>query len=41
MGKENGGLARHNVDCESEIDWEKARVKTTENGLRQRKVRGN
>ena len=34
MGKENGGLARHSVDCESEIDWEKAR-----DGLRQRKVR--
>ena len=27
------------VDCESEIDWEKARVITTENGLKQRKVR--
>ena len=39
MGKEDGGLARHSVDCESGIDWEKARVITTENGLKQRKVR--
>jgi hypothetical protein len=39
MGKEDGGLTRHSVDCESGIDWEKARVITTENGLKQRKVR--
>jgi hypothetical protein len=39
MGKEGGGLARHSVDCESGIDWDKARVIRTENGLKQRKVR--
>ena len=39
MGKEDEGLARHSVGCESGIDWEKARVITAENGLRQRKLR--
>ncbi len=36
MGKENGGLVRHSVDCKKGIDWENAGV---ENTFRQRKVR--
>ena len=39
LGKQDGGLAKHSVDCESGTDWEKARVIRTENGLTQRKVR--
>ncbi len=39
MGKEDGGLARHSVDCEKGIDWENARVLGVENRLRQRKVK--
>ena len=39
MGKEDGGLARHSVDCKEGIDWENARVIGVENRLRQRKVR--
>ena len=38
MGKEDGVLARHSVDCGSEVDWGKASV-TCEYGLRQRKAR--
>ena len=39
MGKEDGGLARHSVDCLSGVDWENTRVVAKENGLRQRKVK--
>ena len=39
MGKEDGGLARHSVDCGSGIDWGEARVVACEYGLRQRKAR--
>ena len=39
MGKEDGGLARHSVDCGSGIDGGEARVVACEYGLRQRKAR--
>ena len=39
MGKEDGGLARHSVECTRGIDWENARIVGVENRLRQRKVR--
>ena len=39
FGKEDGGLARHSVECLSGIDWEKTRVVMNEYGLRQRKVK--
>ena len=39
MGKENGGLARHSVDCLSRVDWENTRDVAHESGLRQRKVK--
>ena len=39
MGKEDGGLARHSVDCGSGIGWGEARVVACEYGLRQRKAR--
>ena len=26
MGKEDGGSASHSVDCESEIDWDEAKI---------------
>ena len=39
IGKEDGGLARHSVECLSGIDWEKTRVVMNEYGLRRRKVK--
>ena len=39
MGKEDGGLAGHGVDCGSGIDWDEASVVACEYGLRQRKAR--
>ena len=39
MGKEDGGLARHNVNCLSGVDWENTSVVAKESGLRQRKVK--
>ena len=39
IGKEDGGLARHSVECLSGIDWEKTIVVMNEYGLRQRKVK--
>ena len=39
MGKEDGGLARHSIECTRGIDWENARIIGAENRLRQRKVR--
>ena len=38
MGKEDGGLARHPMECQNDADWENAKVITNEKGLRQRKV---
>ena len=38
MGKEDGGLARHTVECQRNIDWTNAKVVATERGLRQRKL---
>ena len=37
--KEDGGLARHSVDCGSGIEWGEARDVACEFGLRQRKAR--
>ena len=34
-----GGLARHSTECASEIDWQRARIITTECNWTQRKVR--
>jgi hypothetical protein len=34
MGIEDGGLARHSVDCKKEIDWENTRILGVENRLR-------
>ena len=39
MGKEDGGLASHSINCESEIDWEKSEIVAMETGYRQRKAR--
>ena len=39
MGKEDGRLARHSVDCLKGVDWENTRVVANESGLRQRKVK--
>ena len=36
MGKEDGGLARHSVECPNEIDWDNA--KGLESDWRKRKV---
>lgn len=38
MGKENGGLVRHTVECQSGVDWGNAEIVATERGLKQRKV---
>ena len=38
MGKEDGGLARHTMDCQSGVDWGNAEIIARERGLRQRKV---
>ena len=39
MGKEDGGLARHSVECTGNSDWEGAKIVGRETVLRQRKVR--
>ena len=39
MRKEDGRLARHSVECSSEVDWENTKVVSKECGLRQRKVK--
>ncbi len=39
MGKEDGGLARHSVNCLSEVDWKNTSIVTKECSLRQRKVK--
>ncbi|KAL9986883.1 hypothetical protein ACROYT_G001092, partial [Oculina patagonica] len=38
MGKEDGGLARHTIECQKSIDWTNAKIVATDRGLRQRKV---
>ena len=38
MGKEDGGLARHTMECQSGVDGENAEIVATERGLKQRKV---
>jgi len=38
MGKEDGGLARHTVECQSGVDWGNAEIVVRERGLKQRKV---
>ena len=38
MGKEDGGLARHTVECQSGVDWGNAEIVARERGLKQRKV---
>ena len=39
IGREDGGLARHSVECLRGIYWEKTRVLMNECGLGQRKVK--
>ncbi len=39
MGKEDGGLARHSVNCLSEVDWKNTSIVSKECSLRQRKVK--
>ena len=38
MGRDDGGIARHNVDCAAGIDWENSRVVGIEADTRKRKV---
>ena len=38
MGKEDGGLARHTTECQSDVDWGNAEIVAREGGLKQRKV---
>ena len=37
MGKEDGGLARHSVDCLSGVDWENTRVVANVGGFKTKK----
>ena len=39
MRKEDGGLARHSVECLSEVDWQNTTNVSKECSLRQRKVK--
>ena len=39
MRKEDGGLARHSVECLSEVDWQNTKIVSKECTLRQRKVK--
>ena len=39
MGKEDGGLARHSVECTGNIDWESAKIVGRKTVLRQKKGR--
>lgn len=39
MGKEDGGIARHNTQCSQGINWKKSKIIATEKGLKQRKIR--
>ena len=38
MGKEDGGLARHTVKCQSGVDWVNGEIVAREIGLKQRKL---
>ena len=40
MDKEDGGLARHTVECQGGVDWRNAEivVRERERGLKQKKV---
>ena len=38
VGKEDGGQARHTVECQSGDDWGNAEIVAREKGLKQRKV---
>jgi len=38
MGKEDGGLERHTVECRSGVDWGNADIVARKRGLKQRKV---
>ena len=39
MGKEDGGLARHTTECQSDVDWGNTDIVEREKGLKQRKIR--
>ena len=39
IGKDDGGLARHSVSCESGIDWDEARIVAGAYGSQQKKAR--
>ncbi|PFX27479.1 putative serine/threonine-protein kinase pats1 [Stylophora pistillata] len=38
MVKEDGGLARQTVECQSGVDWGNAEIVATERGIKQRKI---
>ena len=38
MGKDDGGIAKHSVECEQEIDWTNSKVIGTEMNTKKRKV---
>ena len=38
VGKEDGGLARHTMGCQSGVDCENAEIIARERGLKQRKI---
>ena len=38
VAKEDGGLARHTMECQSGVDWENAEIIARERGLTQRKI---
>ena len=38
MGKEDGGLARHTMECQSGVDWGNTEIVARERGLKERKV---
>ena len=37
MGKEDGGLARHTVECQSGVDWGNAEIVARERGFKAKK----
>lgn len=38
MSKEDGGLAHHAMECQSDVNWEDTTIVAKETGLGQRKV---
>ena len=38
VGKEDGGLARQTMECQSGVDWKNAEIIARERGLKQRKI---